>query len=75
MSDSNGRVESRLITIQTIRHRDTGLIVATSDEMRGLYVHARTDADLLERIPIAIRDILEADGYDVLEPSLRISAR
>ncbi|MFZ1105974.1 MAG: DUF1902 domain-containing protein [Hyphomicrobiaceae bacterium] len=69
MSDSSGRVESRLITIQTIRHRDTGLIVAMSDEMRGLYVHARTDADLLERIPIAIRDILEADGYDVLDIS------
>jgi hypothetical protein len=64
MSDRNDRIEHRLITIQTIRHRETGLIVAMSDEMRGLYVHARTDADLLERIPIAIRDILEADGYE-----------
>jgi hypothetical protein len=69
MSDPNGRVEHRLITIQTIRHRETGLIVAMSDEMKGLYVHARTDADLLERIPIAIRDILEADGYEVLDIS------
>jgi len=67
MSDRNEQVEHRLITIQTIRHRETGLIVAMSDEMKGLYVHARTDADLLERIPIAIRDILEADGYEVLD--------
>src|SRR5688572_23670442 len=69
MVDRNGQVEHRLITIQTIRHRDTGLLVAMSDEMKGLYVHARTDADLLERIPIAIRDILEADGYEVLDVS------
>lgn len=66
MSDRNEQVEHKLITIQTIRHRETGLIVAISDEMKGLYVHARTDADLLERIPIAIRDILEADGYQVI---------
>jgi hypothetical protein len=69
MSDHNGHVEHKLITIQTIRHRETGLIVAMSDEMKGLYVHARTDADLLERIPLAISDILEADGYQVLEIS------
>ena len=69
MSDHNGQVEHRLITIQTLRHRETGLIVAMSDDMSGLYVHARSEADLLQRIPIAIRDILEADGYQVLQLS------
>src|SRR5262245_24309424 len=69
MSDHHGQVEHKLITIQTIRHRETGLLIAMSDEMKGLYVHARTEADLLERIPITIRAILEADGYDVLEIS------
>jgi hypothetical protein len=69
MSDRNGQVEHKLITIQTIRHRETGLLIAMSDEMKGLYVHARTDADLLQRIPITIRAILEADGYEVLDIS------
>ncbi len=69
MNESNGQVKHKLVTIQTIRHRETGLIVAMSDELKGLYVHARTDADLRERIPVAIRDILEADGYQVLDLS------
>jgi hypothetical protein len=69
MNESNGQVKHKLITIQTIRHRETGLIVAMSDELKGLYVHAHTDADLRERIPVAIRDILEANGYQVLDLS------
>jgi hypothetical protein len=43
------------------------MIVAVSDGMKG--VHARTNADLLKRIPIAIRDILEADGCEVMDIS------
>jgi len=61
--------ETRLITIKVIRHNETGLFVALSDEMMGLYVHARTEEDLLERIPVAIRDILEADGFNVVNIS------
>jgi hypothetical protein len=61
--------EHKLITIQVIRHNETGLFVALSDEMKGLYVHARTHEDLLERIPVAIRDILEADGFQVVDIS------
>jgi hypothetical protein len=62
MSKFAGQVEHRLITIRTLRHVETGLLLAISDEMKGLYVHARSEKDLWERIPIAIRAILEADG-------------
>ncbi len=48
------------VDIQT--HRETGLILATSDDMPGLYVHARSFEELERRLPIAIRDILEFKG-------------
>jgi hypothetical protein len=62
-------LEHRTINIQTLRHKDTGLLIALSDDLKGLYVHARTMDDLLSRIPVAIRDILEADGFRVLDVS------
>jgi Domain of unknown function (DUF1902) len=62
-------LEHRTINIQMLRHKETGLLIALSDEMKGLYVHARTMDDLLDRIPVAIRDILEADGFEVLDVS------
>ena len=61
--------EHKTINIQMIRHKETGLLIALSDELKGLYVHARTMDDLLGRIPVAIQDILEADGFEVLEVS------
>lgn len=61
------RTRSQSITIETIRHRDTGLIVATSPEMKGLIVHARSEKELNVRIPQAIRAILEAEGVRVVD--------
>lgn len=61
----DGVRETRNITIETVVHRDTRLMVATSPEMKGLIVHGRSERELQERIPQAIRAILEADGYAV----------
>jgi predicted RNase H-like HicB family nuclease len=47
--------------VRIMRHKKTGLFLAISDDLKGLYVHARTEEDLLQRIPIAARDILEAE--------------
>lgn len=55
----------KLINIDILRHGENGLYVAFSDDLRGLYVHGRTVAELNERIPVAIRDILEASGRKV----------
>jgi hypothetical protein len=55
----------KIINIKTVAHKTTGLLVATSPDMPGLYVHARSQADMAERIPQAIKAILEADGYTV----------
>ncbi|HEX2019060.1 MAG TPA: DUF1902 domain-containing protein [Aurantimonas sp.] len=49
------------VAVDIIRHKDTGLFVATSEDMRGLIVHARTWEDLIARVPQAIKAIAEAD--------------
>jgi predicted RNase H-like HicB family nuclease len=61
-------VEKR-ISIQVITHRETGLLVAFSPEMDGLYVHGRTEQELRERVPVAIRALLEASGERVIDVS------
>lgn len=56
---------TRKFNVFTAVHKDGTLLVATSPELRGLIVHGRSEAELTERIPVAIRAILEADGYEV----------
>lgn len=56
---------NRTITIDLVVHKDTKLMVATSPEMKGLIVHGRTESELEQRIPQAIRAVLEADGFQV----------
>lgn len=58
-------MNEKLIEINIIRHKDTGMYLAYSDDMKGLYVHARTMNELNERVPVAIRDIYEAAGHPV----------
>ena len=55
MADMNKEIRVKIIT-----HEVTGLMIAMSDDLPGLYVHGRTSKDLERAIPIAIRDILEA---------------
>jgi len=59
-------VQNTLINIRVAQYNGSDLLVATSPEMRGLIVHARSPRELDERIPVAIRAILEAGGSDVI---------
>lgn len=61
----NSEMRSKVINIEIVRHRDTGMYLAYSDDMKGLYVHARTVDELNGRIPVAIKDIYEAAGQPV----------
>lgn len=53
---------SRTIEIDIIQHRDTGLLIATSTDLRGLYAHGRSYEELIENACTAIQAILEAKG-------------
>lgn len=59
-------MEERTIRIQLLRHEKTGLLVARSDDLLGLAVHGKTAEEIAKKLPSAIRDLLEAEGYKVI---------
>lgn len=58
--------ETREITIEIVKHRDSDLLVAFSDDLKGLMVTGRTQQEVESRLPGSIREILEAEGYQVI---------
>jgi len=57
----------RTISADILMNEKSGLMVAVSDDLPGLYVHGRTQSELNERIPVAIKAILEANGEGIFE--------
>ena len=51
------------ILIKPRWHKKTGLIVAISDDLPGLLVHARTLDELEEQLPGAIREFRPGLGW------------
>jgi hypothetical protein len=63
--DGRWTVTQRTIRTDVFRHETTGLLLAVSDDLKGLYVHGRNTKELSERIPIAIKAILESNGEGI----------
>jgi len=55
------------IRIEILKHRDTDLWLAISDDLPGLVVHGQSHGELEDRIEPAILALFEADGYKVLD--------
>lgn len=62
-----GSMVTKILRIEVMRHSDTGLLMAVCDEFPGLYVHARSQSELDERLPEAIRMLMEAEGHRIGE--------
>lgn len=63
------------IRVSIRQHEKTGLLIATSEDLRGLYAHGRTMEDLEAAVAIAIKDILEAKLQRSVEVSKRSEER
>ena len=57
---------TRQIRIMILRHRKTDLLMAISDDLRGLMVPARSEEDILAKLPAAIQELLEAGGHSAV---------
>jgi hypothetical protein len=57
---------TRTIKVAIMQHRDTGLLIATSDDLPGLFLAGRTEKAIGDQLPDAVRTLLEADGSNVL---------
>jgi hypothetical protein len=64
-------MERKIIRISTLRHKGSDLLLAYSDDLKGLAVHGRSHEELERKIPLAIKDLLEADGYEVKSVELQ----
>jgi len=49
------------IRITVMLHQKSGLMVAISPDVPGLYVHGKSEEDIKERIPIAVEALRDAD--------------
>ncbi len=54
------------IRITTAAHQPTGILIATSRDLPGLFVAGRSQDAIDQQIPSAIREILEAKGDQVM---------
>lgn len=49
------------INVVLFTHDQSGLMVAVSPDVPGLYVHGKSEEEINSRIPIALRALAEAD--------------
>lgn len=66
MTTNDGRSTLREILVQVVANRQSGLLVAVSDDLTGLMVAARTEEQIEEELPMAIQEMLEAAGHIVV---------
>ena len=67
--ESGPEIIEREIRLEVIEHKQTHLLVATSHNLPGLMVAARSEEQLEREVPIAIREVLEAEGSIVISVS------
>ncbi|QIB36928.1 DUF1902 domain-containing protein [Rhizobium oryzihabitans] len=63
------------IEIDVKQHKETGMMIATSKQVRGLFVHGDTMEELNDRIPEAIVALMEAKGHKnvIVRPAEEVS--
>ena len=59
------------IRIDLAVHAKTRLLLATSEDLRGLMVAGRSEEQIIRELPEAIREVLEAEGKHVVSVAPR----
>jgi len=57
----------KLFQIEVRQYRDSDLLLATSEDLRGLNVVGRSDQEIESRVPGSVRELLEAQGHRVAQ--------
>lgn len=53
-------MQERIINIEVLNHEQSGLMVAVSDDLPGLYVHGTSFEEVRSRVPAAIKSLVSA---------------
>jgi hypothetical protein len=75
MATGQHGVTVRTIRVQLVVNRDTGLLVALSDDLKGLVIAAASKEEVEQQIPGAIRELLEAEGRTVLSVTAEVEPK
>ena len=59
--------QHRAFRITSRVHKGTGLIASYSDDLPGLMVVARTEEEISRNLPSAVRELLEAQGLQIIK--------
>jgi hypothetical protein len=63
-------MEQRTVRVSILKHRETDLLTTRSEEMPGLMLHARSEAEIVEWLVPTIREMFERDGFSVADVDL-----
>jgi hypothetical protein len=58
------RTTTKMIEIEIVHHARSNLLMAYSKDLPGLLVSGRSETEIDEKLPGAIREILEAEGNE-----------
>ena len=53
-------------SLKILELKDSDLMMLISDDHKGLYVQGRSRDELMERLPRAVKDLLEAEGKSLI---------
>jgi hypothetical protein len=59
-------IVTRLVNIRIVQYRNSDLLVALSDDLKGLMVPGRSEQEIANKVPDAVREIFEAQGFRVV---------
>ena len=58
-------MQEMVVRVQFLRNKDTGLLIAMSDDLKGLMVPARSMEEMDVFLPEAIKELMEANGQSL----------
>ena len=66
MPDSIVRDQHKRLVVRVVRSPTSDLLLAVSDDLAGLLVPGRSEREIMEKLPAAIRELFEVQGVEVL---------
>lgn len=59
------------IKIHIVQHRKTGLLAATSEDLKGFIVHAHSESEMVSKLGPAFQHYMEAIGEPISDVTVR----
>jgi hypothetical protein len=77
MSDKEQTAEpvERAVRVYVLQHKRSDLMAAISPDLEGLVVHGRSEDEIERKLLGRVRDLLQAEGHQVISLKLKKDER